>query len=78
MRKFIVKIQHAANQFGLLDFAYFKIYLVTVGILFGVYFGYFFTSWIVYVWIVATLSCIVTIAQLVRYYIRNKNLNNNK
>lgn len=76
MKKFIVKIQHAANQFGIFDFALFKIYLVAVGILFGVYFAYFFTSWIVYVWIIAALSCIFTITQLVRYYARNNNNNN--
>ncbi len=70
MKKFITKIHRSANQFSLLDFALFKIYLFTVGILAGAYFASFWLSNISIVWIVAIISCIYTLVRLWRGYFK--------
>ncbi|MFI3279363.1 MAG: hypothetical protein SNG49_03030 [Rikenellaceae bacterium] len=70
MKKFISKIHRSANKFTLLDFALFKIYLFSVGILFGAYFASFWLSNLSVVWIVAVVTCVYTLVRLWRGYFR--------
>ncbi|MFI3263667.1 MAG: hypothetical protein SNG38_01940 [Rikenellaceae bacterium] len=70
MKNFIMKLQRAANQFNVIDFAFFKIYLFTVGILFGVYFASYWITCIDVIWVMATLSCVYTLVRLARNYLK--------
>lgn len=70
MKRFLSKIQRAANQFSMVDFAIFKIYLVSVGILLGAYFAQFWLLHLTPLWIVAALSCIYVLIELVRLYLK--------
>lgn len=72
MKKFIETMLRAANQFKAFDFAIFKIYLVSVGILLGAYFAQFWLNNIIIIWVIAILSAVITITQLIRYYLRSR------
>ena len=63
---------NSIKKFTVLDFAVFKIYLVFIGILFGVYFSAFFLKYIGIVWIVAVVTLVITLTQLVRYNCKRK------
>ncbi len=68
MKKFLEKIHRSANQFSMVDFALFKIYIFAVGILVGAYFAPFWLTHISVVWVVAAASCVVVLTQLIRRY----------
>lgn len=57
----------AAHKFTMLDFAVFKIYLISIGVLLGVYFFPFFLNYLPIVWVVAIVSLIIVMFRLIRY-----------
>ena len=67
MANFISNMTDAARKFTTVDFGIFKIYLVAVGILLGLYFGDFLLKYITIVWIVAVVTLIFILAKLIRY-----------
>ena len=67
MIKFIKRMTNAAQQFTAIDFAFFKIYLVAVGILICLYFSDFFLKHITIVWVVAVVALIFVMFKLIRY-----------
>ncbi len=66
MKNLIKKLQLAASRFSCVDFAIFKIYLFSVGILFGIYFAQFWFTYINIIWVVAVVSCIYVLVALYR------------
>ncbi|MFI3281435.1 MAG: hypothetical protein R3Y44_05630 [Rikenellaceae bacterium] len=68
MKDFLMKLQRAANQFNMVDFAIFKIYIFSVGLLFGAYFAHFWLAYINIVWVVAIISCIFVLIQLFKRF----------
>lgn len=68
MKKFIEKMQRAANKFTVVDYACFKIYMISVGVLLGVYFALFLRIYINAIWSVAILAGLFTILRLVENY----------
>ena len=67
MANFIKNMTNAARKFTTVDFAVFKIYLVAVGILLGLYFSDFFIRYITIVWVVAVVALIFILFKLIRY-----------
>lgn len=70
MKNFINKLVNAAHQFTGLDFAIFKICLLTIGILLGAYFSVFFLKYISIIWVVAIVTWCILIIKVIRYYKR--------
>lgn len=58
MKKFIQRALKAASKYTVMDFAFFKITLIFLGILLGAYFSEFFLSHTVFVWVVFIVSYI--------------------
>lgn len=67
MCNFIKSMRDSARKFTVLDFGVFKIYLIAIGILLGLYFSDFFLENITIVWIVAVVALIFMLVQLIRY-----------
>ncbi len=73
MSNLIKNLVNAARRFSGMDFAIFKVCLLTIGILLGAYFSDFFTKYILEVWIIAIAAWIILMGQIVRHYkSRNK------
>ncbi len=68
MSNVIQRLVNAAHRFTAVDFAVFKICLITIGILLGAYFNSFFLSYIPVIWIIAILSWVLLMVQTVRHY----------
>lgn len=71
MKKFIENMQRAANKFTAMDYACFKIYMLSIGVLFGVYFVPFFVTRLNIVWCVAILTGLFIIFRLFKNYRNN-------
>ena len=67
MGNFIKNALHAVRQFTVVDVSVFKIYLISVGILFGVYFTPFLLQYIAVVWGIAIITLIILLIRLIRY-----------
>ena len=67
MGNFIKNALHAVRQFTVVDVGVFKIYLISVGILFGVYFTPFLLKYIAVVWGIAIITLIILLIRLIRY-----------
>jgi uncharacterized membrane protein len=67
MSNLVKRLVDAAHHFTALDFSILKIYVVTVGILLGTYFGSFFLNYIMVVWLVAVVTWIILIVRTIRY-----------
>ena len=72
MGNLIKNLVEAARRFTGADFAVFKICLLSIGILLGSYFSYFFLQYTLIVWVVAVISGVYLINQLMNYYKRQK------
>ncbi len=72
MSNVIKNLVNAARHFTATDFAVFKICLLTIGILLGAYFSTFFLNYITIVWVVAVLTWLILIIQVVRYFKKPK------
>jgi small multidrug resistance family-3 protein len=72
MSNIIRNLVHAAHRFTGADFAVFKICLLAIGILLGAYFSSFFLKYISAIWIVAILTWLILMIQIVRYYKKRK------
>ncbi len=68
MKRFIENMQRAANGFTVVDYAFFKIYILFVGVLLGAYFASFWIAYINIAWIVAILAGVFTVSRLFRNY----------
>lgn len=67
MTNVIKKMINAAHNFKAMDFAVFKICLLSVGILLGTYFSIFFQNYITLIWVVAVLTWVILIIQVYLY-----------
>lgn len=56
MKGFIERSINAARKYTVWDFAIFKFCLISLGILFGVYFAQFFQNYMALLWIVFIVS----------------------
>ncbi len=61
MKKWIDYLMSQVRKFTVLDFAFFKITLLTAGILLGSYFAAFFQGIIALIWILFVVSYIAVI-----------------
>jgi len=62
----------AAHRFTAWDYAFFKICLLALGIIFGAYFSSFFLKYISIVWIVFAVTWVILIIQVIRYFKKPK------
>lgn len=72
MSSVIKNLLKAARHFSGTDFAIFKICLLTIGILLGIYFYSFFIEYISIIWVIAILSWLILMFNIIRYYKRMK------
>jgi len=56
MKKLIDYLMKSVSKFTIWDYAWFKICLFSLGIIFGVYFSQFFLQYILLVWIAFALT----------------------
>ena len=56
MKSLVEKLMDKARRFSAVDYAMFKVTLLSVGVLFGAYFSSFFLSVIGFVWVVFVVS----------------------
>lgn len=69
MEKWINKLFEATKQYTVVDFGFLKLCLISIGILFGVYFSQFFSSYLSIVWIIFIVSYIfIMYKTFVKYY----------
>ncbi|MFI3239969.1 MAG: hypothetical protein R3Y22_05200 [Bacteroidales bacterium] len=71
MKDFIISITNAARKFNPLDYAIFKIYLISIGIILGAYLSSFFIKIITVMWTIVLITCVYVMFQLLRYTIKN-------
>lgn len=72
MKDFINSITNAARKFNPLDYAIFKICMISVGIIIGTYLSSFIINYISIIWVVVLITCIYIMFQLLRYTIQDK------
>lgn len=72
MKDFITSITNAARKFNPLDYAIFKICMISIGIILGTYLSSFFIKFITVMWIIVLVTCIYVMFQLLRYTIQDK------
>lgn len=73
MNNFITNLMNAARKFTVTDFAIFKICLLAIGVLLGTYFSSFLTEHILIIWIIAAITYVILMIQVIRYYKKSKN-----
>lgn len=56
MSKFIQRLLKAARNYTVMDYVFFKITLVSFGILLGAYFAQFFLNYTSFLWVVFIVS----------------------
>lgn len=56
------------RYFTVLDLSLFKVCLIAMGILLGYYYGKYIGGYVWIVWVVAIISYIALMVQLIRYY----------
>lgn len=67
MKKLMVILMGAVKHYTPADFAIFKIFMISIGVLLGLYFAQFIMEYVFYVWVVAVVGLIVVVGQLIRY-----------
>lgn len=67
MCNFIKNSLDLVRKFTAVDFGVLKIYLISIGVLLGVYFSAFFVKYISVVWIIAAITFIIILVRLARY-----------
>lgn len=72
MSKLIQRLMKTVQHFTVVDFALFKICLVTIGILLGTYLHSFFNQHLSIIWGIAIVTYILLLVQLFRYDKKNK------
>ncbi len=72
MRKFINHLMICVRHYTAADFAVFKIYLISAGILLGAYFNSFFLNHINIIWAIAIAGLIILLIQTIRYCRKTK------
>lgn len=72
MKKLINHLMRAVRYYTAADFAVFKIYLISVGILLGAYFSSFFLAYINVIWVIAIAGLIILLIQTIRYCRKTK------
>lgn len=70
MKNLLTRLLEAARCFTIIDFAIFKLCLLSFGILLGTYFAVYFREYIAVVWIVAAICAIYMYIQVIRYFKR--------
>lgn len=68
MKQFIMHLYETTKSFSLFDFGAFKITLVFIGILLGVYFVDFLASWIIVIWVIGVISYVWLMYKVITYY----------
>ena len=68
MSNFFNNMVNTGRKFTAIDFAIFKICLLAVGALLGVYFTTFLSEYLSIIWIVAITTYVAIMVQVVRYY----------
>lgn len=68
MKNFIQNLYLTMRKFTIVDFIFFKVALIFIGILIGVYFVNFFTPLIMGVWFIGGLSFVITLTKVLNYY----------
>ncbi|MEG1763545.1 MAG: hypothetical protein RR190_05405 [Bacteroidales bacterium] len=71
MKKISTRLCASFKEFTLIDFAFFKLMLIAIGILVGVYFTRFFSIWLGTVWVIAAVSLVYVITKIIRYMRKN-------
>lgn len=72
MSNFIKNLIESAHHFTGLDFAVFKICLISIGILLGSYFSCFFMQYTLIVWVIAVISLVWLLNKTMQYYKNHK------
>lgn len=67
MGSMVEKVLNAARKYNTLDYGFFKILMISFGILLGVYFEAFFYSVIWVVWAVMIVSALYMIYKIFKY-----------
>ncbi len=68
MKSFIKNLIESAHSFTGADYVVFKICLLSIGILLGSYFSYFFMQYTLIIWVLAVISLIWLINKTMQYY----------
>lgn len=66
MSNLLHRLVSATHHFSAIDYAIFKICLLTIGILFGAYFSPFFQTYILVIWLIAIVTWFILMIQLIR------------
>ncbi len=72
MKKLMEILMGAVKHYTPADFAIFKIFMVSIGVLFGVYFAPILMEYMPYVWGVAIVGVVVVVGQLIRYALMDR------
>jgi hypothetical protein len=67
MNSFLNRLLNAAKKFTLWDYGFFKIVLVSLGILLGTYFSKFFLSYTSLLWIIFIASYILVLYRIIKH-----------
>lgn len=67
MKNFIMNLYASAKKFTIIDFAFFKIVLLAVGILLGVYLHAILRPFISVFWIIAIISYLYLMTKVIAY-----------
>lgn len=68
MERLLNRLVHAARHYSITDFVFFKLCLLSIGVLAGYYLsGYaYFSRIISIIWIIAIVSCLIMIIRTIR------------
>ncbi|MCC5910625.1 MAG: hypothetical protein JJT76_09335 [Clostridiaceae bacterium] len=72
MKEWISKAFGSTKQYTMWDFALLKVCLFSMGILFGVYFGDFFLSYLSIVWIIFIASYVYIMYKTFGKHLKNR------
>jgi hypothetical protein len=67
MRTFLSKLLDSARKYTIMDYVFFKITLISLGILLGTYFSKFFSSHTLLLWIIFAVSYIYIIYKTIKH-----------
>lgn len=70
MKELINKVMGSARQYTVWDFGFLKVCLFSAGVLFGVYFSQFFSSYLSIVWVIFIVSYIFIMYKTFGKYFR--------